>query len=211
MPYKQPRTDSDLNLSWITTPPIIPLLPDEVEPRARRMRENIAEWYGEARDAAQWPPLPVAGNAAEQRQVTAWNTRLENTNIMAWWPFGNAPTVVEYRVQGEPVGIMSMTDKTPFEIKGLLMHPGSADGGGLMVEWAVNHAAATLGSPKVILNALDGEARDAYAAMGFVMVEAPLATGGGNMALDPAASPKWTQTAGGWRLKKYAQRGDFIG
>jgi hypothetical protein len=209
----------ELNLSWITSPPIIVLQPNEVAQRLKQLKDNLQGW-GEVTEPSNPLPIGTTDRAGTDFDVTdwkspkrtqqeRWNDRARSTNSMVNVSFGG-DQVVEYRVAGEPVGIMAVKFWNPLYICDLVCHPGSADGGGILIEYAVNLSAVKNDNHEacVELWALDDDALQAYRRLGFRSIQGDNEK---SMRLDPAnSSGVWTNTKDGWRLTKYAVWGKFV-
>jgi hypothetical protein len=202
----------ELNLTWVTSPPIIVLERYEVKGRIEQLKTNMADWT-----TVIPPKNPVESDydtndwqSPKRAQQARWNNRIGNTNTMLnSTSFYSGDRVVEYRVTGEPVGIMTVAFEkaNPLYIEALVCHPGAADAGGILVEYAINLAVEKHGKPCVKLSALYEDAKQAYLKLGFRSVS----TIGDTMLLDAADSNGiWTHTSGGWRLAKYAVWGKFV-
>lgn len=213
------------DLDWITEPPIRVLLEFQIMAAIKKMRLTMSGW-----DAVDVPDKPVMAYVpaapgqspqdARAKQLLRkppdidandwkrpkrtfqerWNDRISSTNTMLDSDF-HKDHVVGYFVTGVPVALMALTGNTPVYIADLVCHPGTENAGGIMMEYAVNHALKTANDPRLQLWALDEDARRAYLAMGFTS-DTPDSRA---MTLDPRVSPLWTQVSGAWHLAKYAQ------
>lgn len=202
-----------LGLTWVTQVPIVEIRPDEVESRARALRDAMAGWDRVAvpQNPGQDDIDPRDWQSPKRSFQARWNARLSATNDMLLTMTIMTPSddayCVEYRAAGVPVGLMVMDLDGPVaKIEELLTHPGSVEGGGVLMEHAVAVAQQRCGSPCIRLYPLDGDAREAYRHLGFADAK------DGWMILDPAkAQGVWENSTGPWRLARYAKSTTYLG
>lgn len=91
----------------------------------------------------------------------------------------------------------------------LVTHPGSVQGGGILIEYAVNLSEAAGFGGRLELHAM-GRSTAAYLALGFVMADPNPFGEGGVMKLNPAETDgTWALVDQEWRLTKYSERKTF--
>lgn len=147
--------------------------------------------------------------APKRTQQERWNDRINSTKLMLGLSF-SSELVVEYRVAGEPVGIMALMkmDGRAY-VADLVTHPGSEQAGGILMEYAVRQSQNWGSAGKLELYALDEEALVAYQALGFRRK----AAASKEMTLTPADCPGvWAKVGGAtWTLVKYQNTGRYYG
>lgn len=201
-----------LNLTWHVNPPIVVLAEDKVAERVARLKENMKGW-----DEVEVPDVPGPGDidrhdwkAPKRTQQERWNDRINSTQLMLGVNF-SSELVVEYRVAGEPVGIMALAKNVNSRayVGDLVTHPGSEQAGGILMEYAVRQSQSWGTAGKLELYALNDEALVAYQALGF----RPKAAASKEMTLTPADCPGLWAKVGGttWTLVKYQNAGRYFG
>ncbi len=204
---------NELNLTWVTEPPIVVLQPEQVAERVRALRKAMAGWDPVADPGALTAPGDVDQTDWQTPKRTMqgrWNARMGATAEMLMTMEIMEPSYedycVEYRVTGTPVGLMVLDlGGRPARIDDLLTHPGSGECGGILLEHAVQMAQSRLGDPRIRLYPLNGDARQAYLKLGFVDEKDK------NMLLDPPNSDgMWTNATGLWRLARHAAHNRYI-
>ena len=118
----------------------------------------------------------------------------------------------EYRMNGQTVALMVLHIKPGdcIEIKDLVTHPGTANAGGIMVEYALNRVAhydaqgADLEEDFLELESLNADSTAAYEALGFV-------DAGKKMYLQAEKSDLWKKVGGNWKLAKFEHAVGYSG
>lgn len=215
--------------TWITAPPIRKLDPTQTTAAIEQMKLNMADWgtvtvpsdparvyaprapnqsqedYRAAQLTRRPPDVDANDWQSPRRTVQErWNDRIGSTNLMLKMKFTGH--VVGYFVDNVAVALMALIEGEPIYIADLVCHPGSENGGGIMIEYAVNLAAKTNSSPKVELYALDDEAGRAYQQIGFAYDSG----NSGTMTLDPQTSTKWASSGERWHLAKFATMQTYL-
>lgn len=210
--------------TWITAPPIRELDDDACRQAIAAMKKNMTGWGPVAVPKKPLPPYadPAPGQSpqsvrkaqlerlppdidandwqpAQRTFQERWNNRLKSTRDMFNFDFTGGHTV-GYFLGGAPVAVMCLIESDPVLIADLVCHPGSENGGGIMIEYAVNRAVGENGNPIVTLVAADEEAGKAYEHLGF----APDSPGRPAMTLDASTSDKWASSGNRWHLAKFA-------
>lgn len=179
---------------WVTDPPIVHVPTNQVAARVQLFRQNVADW----------------GNPGGDR----WTARLGATGHISALAGTHGsegrhdrPTF-EYRMDGQPIALMVLYLRSDgvIEIKDLVTHPGSANAGGIMVEFALNKVGdynqqlkhEVFASGVVILESYDDDSTAAYEALGFEK-------DGKDMYVNANKSDLWEKHDGAWKLAKYAQ------
>jgi hypothetical protein len=202
---------STLNLRWVTVPPIKELSKEDAQLAVKQLQTNLAGW-----DPVAVPQNPAADDidkkdwkAPQRTQQERWNTRLASTDKMVNTEFSGA-YFVGYYIDGQPIGVLAMSNFVPFPyINDLVTHPGSDTAGGILIECAVQKSVDWGNSGTLELTALDEDAAEAYKALGFVRKTLPYDPD--EMILDPAKQDQiWCYLDGRWRIKKYIGK-RFIG
>ena len=191
----------NLNLTWIDSAPIKRLNKNQAAIAIRQLKANMVGW-GEV-DV----PDPAAPDDINQRdwkeekrtQQECWNDRIDSTNTMLDMTFDGLINF-GYYIAGQPIAVLSISEYA--YIEDLVTHPGSANAGGIMIEYAVNISEEELGEEgKLELYALDDDAQRAYQALGF---EGKTSTTDKSMKFDPRNTDKWAKVGGKWCIAKYS-------
>jgi hypothetical protein len=212
------------DFTWINEAPIVELTSkEELAARARAFLENLVGWdevtEGEFnRQTAHLAPTEQQDVLTQERnaklkeewskEAAEWNKRIRDTKSIAGTMYGGSgKRMFEYRVNGAPVGLMvfepasSTYEKVP-EINYLVTHPGSENGGGVLIELAVNLSQKEGCDGKVYLIAASETAKQSYPYLGFVFADGWQGACG-KMYLTPGSSDKWDNVNGRWLIKKY--------
>lgn len=196
---------AEFDVKWINGPPIVAIEDrEEFETLCLRFMRSTRKWK---------TPLP-----AKDAQAEGWNARIINGILIArqarMWAnrrgaAGNQ-SFCAYVLRGKPIGLMATSEKQRrglIYINFLTTHAGSADGGGILVEHAVNISERAGYDGRIGLETLNWASTAAYTALGFVEI----ADRDGKMNLVPGESDKWVKVGQEWRLTKYQDRRTFAG
>lgn len=200
-------------IRWINEPPIV-----EIHDRQKaaalcaqfsarfqeptgRFPETDGTWKKE-----EWPEAP--GSVRWNERIDA-GARVATYAHFALGEHGNR--FFAYLLRGELFGLMVLAfdareGKHPF-IEWLATHPGTAGGGGILVEYAVNLSEETGGEGCLELTPMSEVSRPAWTALGFVERGQRNPT----MFLSPEKSAKWVKLEGRWHLVKYQGKKGFAG
>jgi hypothetical protein len=115
---------------------------------------------------------------------------------------------IAYYIDGQPIGVLAMSDYILPYINDLVTHPGSDGAGGILIECAVQKSVEWGKNGVLELYALDEDAREAYKALGFAGQKGP---DDQEMTLDPSKKESiWCNLDGRWQIKKYVGK-QFVG
>jgi hypothetical protein len=195
----------EFDIKWINGPPIVAIEDrEEFETLCLQFMRSTRKWK---------TPLPARGAQAEK-----WNTRIISGILIArqaltWansrWAAGNQ-SFSAYMLRGKPIGLMVTSEKQRrgvIYINFLTTHPGSENGGSILVEHAVNLSERAGYDGRVELETLNWASTAAYTALGFVEI----ADRDGKMKLVPSESDRWVKVGQEWRLTKHQDRRTFAG
>lgn len=186
-------THQNVSTAWVNQPPVRKLERSEFAACSVWLTNQLKDWKvsGGTKDGADWnSKVNVAIGRAEV---------VECYNHDAF----KSMDAYAYFYSGKPIALMTINNdesKGAIYIEDLVCHPGSKNGGDIMIEYAANISEQHGFGGKLKLSAVGGSAAF-YSTVGFV--------GGGVMTLDPAAQPDlWENRGGHWYLNAVWQGRD---
>ncbi|MEZ5669761.1 MAG: hypothetical protein R3F55_20450 [Alphaproteobacteria bacterium] len=180
---------------WVTEAPITQVGPAAMGLLVKQFNDNLAAFRADG---------------IGDDDVDRWNRRIANSTSIANGALrvaGRDASALSYvyKFMGVPVGFLSLSDLEPTYINDITAHPGAANAGGILLEFAVNFSARRGHGGRIELYSLNAESSAFYLDHGFTRDD-PTDTDGGNMALDPASAHGrgyWTRVGETWRLSRY--------
>lgn len=194
----------ELNLRWVTEPPLKVLTWKQLITDLRTLSRNMAGWTKvtvpdaiteENIDKRDW-------HDPQRSQQKVWNKRIGQTRSMFKPKQFNNDYIIGYYVQDQPIGFLAMMDMMtamPY-ISAIVTHPGSENAGGILIEAAVQKSDEWQQGGNLELTAGNDNAAKAYECLGFEKKPDKPA----EMTLDPSKmSQYWSRVGSKWRLTKY--------
>jgi GNAT superfamily N-acetyltransferase len=195
-----------MTVGWITEAPIYKAAgKKQAKLLLRQLKKNMKGW-----ETPPAVPERTSGSKWATDQWAVWPGQRGKWIDRAESSLGLVEDILEelgdedvwfYMLGGQPIGAMTLIPKEGFiHIDYLVTHPGSSDGGGALIEKAVQLSSKAGNGGKLRLCAANENAHDMYEHMGFVDIE-----GGGadDMELNPATSSQWVSSHGSYRYKSY--------
>ncbi|HEY1932243.1 MAG TPA: GNAT family N-acetyltransferase [Acetobacteraceae bacterium] len=195
-----------MTIGWITEAPIRKAdSKEEAVLLLKQLKKNMKGW-----DKPSGIPERTSGSEWATDQWAVWPRQREKWIDRAQTSQGLVEDFIDelgdedvwfYMVAGQPIGAMSLRSEEGFiHIEYLVTHPGSSDGGGALIQKAVQLSSKAGKGGKVRLCAGNENAHDMYEHMGFVDIED---AGPDDMELNPATSGEWVPSNGSYRYKSY--------
>jgi hypothetical protein len=198
---------------WITAAPISERSAKEFRRDVKRLRDGVRDFHPPVTPRKKGSPPPPTPDP-----TSVWAENYDTTEMLIGGKnllLPDTGVFLTYRFLGRPVGVMVLKDQGPGHgipatcVKLIVTHPGVAQAGGSMLEYAFYYARKH-GWPQVLHLKPTITAREAYKKLGF----RPLVVGGQDteyMILDPAdAGDKWGRVGKDWRLAALVDEGYVI-
>ncbi len=198
-----------LDYSWVTEPPITVFTGEAANPHITRIGTRLLDQIRAYRAGLPSPDLLESSESTDSADIPVDPDRvpsLEPDNI------DNAETMCSsilkssfvadevfcvYKLGSDPIALMILMPLTnEILISKMVVHPGAASGGSIMIEFAVNFCAKVDVRPYISLYALNETSIGAYKAVGFESE----AEDANSMFLDLTKKlKKWAYLEGKWR------------
>ena len=211
--------DENLTLVWVTEPPIVKIEGEDIAFHANSLKDRCVDWKSTTQErelacSAEETTEGVDPNdevevlkkwLVRKELWRSWNALIRDTRFVAnMFSWSTGSECYAYLLGGHAIGLISLrTEVDHICVDQFVTHPGSANCGGILAEYAVKLAQKRNLGGILRLLSLTGSSTEKYKGLGFEKLDDNYTTGG-DMVLDPSACEMWNFVNGRYCLARYS-------